>query len=60
MDKAEEGKEVAIKAVIEGDYNFAADIIISMELEKLKKKGLTEEEAMNLLSTKVGKGEYEL
>ena len=60
MNKAEEGKEVAVKAIVEGDYEFAADIMVSVELQKLKDKGLTEGEALNLLSRKLEREGYSL
>lgn len=58
--KAEEGKEVAVKAIMNGDYEFAADVMVEVETQKLVDQGFTYEEAICLLCKRLEKEGYNI
>jgi len=58
--KAEEGKEVAVKAIINGDYEFAADVMVEVETQKLVDQGFTYEEAIGLLCNRLEREGYDI
>lgn len=53
MDKKEEAKNVAVKAIMNGDYDFAAEILENEWIGMLMERGLSEDEALKMLGDKL-------
>ena len=50
---SEEGKRVAVDAIVNGDYDFAAEILVNEVIEKYKRQGYTEEQIMEAYMKKL-------